>query len=200
MAKNIEINIKTSSGYETLYPENQCLKLSGGTMSGSLLLKGNPDSGNANEAVNLGYLNIIFPIGMIVIWSNTVIPLGWHICDGTNNTPDLRNRFVVCSGDEYNNGDTGGEKTHILTESEMPSHTHNMSSIFNSNYRYLIYEDGYSYTIGNSGTSGSMKNYLPKDSSVSFLGRDSILAETGGSQAHENRPPYYALYYIMRIA
>lgn len=200
MAKNIEINIKTSSGYETLYPENQCLKLSGGTMTGALLLKGNPDSGNDNEAINLGYLNTIFPIGMIVIWSNNVIPLGWHICDGTNNTPDLRNRFVVCSGDEYKNGDTGGEKTHTLSVSEMPSHTHNMDSSFSRNNNYLIYIDGYSYRIGNSGTSGSMKDYIPKDNSVSFNGGTSILDNTGGSQAHENRPPYYALYYIMRIS
>ena len=200
MAKNIEMNIKTSSGYETLYPENQCLKLSGGTMTGTLLLKGNPDSGDDNEAINLGYLNTIFPIGMIVIWSKTAIPSGWHICDGTNNTPDLRNRFVVCSGDEYNNGDTGGEKTHTLTVSEMPSHTHNMDSSFSNRSRYLIYIDGYSYTIGSSGTSGQMRDYLPKSSSVSFTGGSSILDDTGGSQAHENRPPYYALYYIMRIS
>lgn len=43
----------------------------------------------------------------------------WHLCDGTNGTPDLRNRFIY-GGDGKNNGATGGEATHKLTEAELP--------------------------------------------------------------------------------
>lgn len=67
MAKNIEINIKTSSGYETLYPENQCLKLSGGTVNGNLIVNGNttvngslvlPNSPiNGTDASNKNYVD-----------------------------------------------------------------------------------------------------------------------------------------------
>ncbi|GAH94439.1 unnamed protein product, partial [marine sediment metagenome] len=41
--------------------------------------------------------------GMILIWSGSVasIPGGWQICDGTNGTPDLRNKFIIGAGDTY---------------------------------------------------------------------------------------------------
>lgn len=67
MAKNIEINVKTNDGYETLYPENQCLKLSGGTVTGNLIVNGNttvngslilPNSPiNGTDASNKSYVD-----------------------------------------------------------------------------------------------------------------------------------------------
>lgn len=46
--------------------------------------------------------------GMIMLWygSEETIPSGWHLCDGTVNTPDLRNKFVIAAGDTYNPNDT----------------------------------------------------------------------------------------------
>lgn len=48
------------------------------------------------------------------MWSGAIvdIPAGWQICDGTNGTPDLRNRFVVGAGDSFDPDDTGGATTH----------------------------------------------------------------------------------------
>lgn len=46
----------------------------------------------------------------------------WHLCDGTNGTPDLRNRFIY-GGDGTNNGATGGEANHTLTKAELPEFT-----------------------------------------------------------------------------
>jgi len=42
-------------------------------------------------------------IGIICLWSGSVadIPAGWQLCNGTNSTPDLRNRFVIGAGDTY---------------------------------------------------------------------------------------------------
>lgn len=55
--------------------------------------------------------------GMILLWSGAIvdIPNGWHLCDGTESTPDLRNKFVVGAGDTYNLGDTGGSVNHNHT-------------------------------------------------------------------------------------
>ena len=40
------------------------------------------------------------------------IPYGWVLCDGTNGTPDLRDRFLVGAGDTYNKDDSGGSVNH----------------------------------------------------------------------------------------
>ena len=52
------------------------------------------------------------PKGGIIIWSGSVndIPAGWVLCDGSNGTPDLRDRFVLGAGNNYTVGATGGKK------------------------------------------------------------------------------------------
>lgn len=49
-----------------------------------------------------------------MLWYGTVasIPSGWHLCDGTAGTIDLRNKFIVCAGDSYNPADGGGAINH----------------------------------------------------------------------------------------
>ena len=128
------------------------------------------------------------PIGGIVIWSGSVasIPDGWALCDGlTHNgrkTPDLRGRFVPGAGGDYSVGKTGGEATHKLTVNEMPSHDHTYD--FKGADLNLAWKD-------------SNKFY---DASRHYShGNTGYTASTGGDKAHENRPPYYALCYIMRV-
>ncbi len=57
--------------------------------------------------------------GMIVMWSGTIasIPAGWTLCNGSNGTPDLRDRFIVGAGSGYAVGATGGSSVHTLTQS-----------------------------------------------------------------------------------
>ena len=52
--------------------------------------------------------------GIIAIWSGAVvdIPFGWHLCDGSSGTPDLRDKFVVGAGNSYAVGATGGSASH----------------------------------------------------------------------------------------
>ena len=69
------------------------------------------------------------PVGTIGIWSGTIatIPAGWQLCNGTNGTPDMRNRFAVAAGSTYNIGDTGGFAAISLTTTQMREHNHTLS-------------------------------------------------------------------------
>lgn len=141
-----------------------------------------------------------FPIGGIIIWSGaqTAIPSGWHLCDGTSGTPDLRNRFIVCAGSEYKVGDTGGSKQVTLTVEQLAEHKHEMvQPTFSQGSDYADYNiSTYPLRVrgGSSGDSWAIEvDYRP--SRELYLKMDTA----GGSQPHENRPPYYALCYIMKI-
>lgn len=52
--------------------------------------------------------------GMICLWYGLIaaIPTGYQLCNGTNGTPDLRNRFVIGAGGSYDPDDTGGNTQH----------------------------------------------------------------------------------------
>ena len=116
------------------------------------------------------------PTGGIIMWSGSIasIPSGWVLCNGTNATPDLRDRFIVGAGGSYSIGESGGEDAHTLTIDEMPSHTHTYSKP--------------------AGGAGSGEN----SGSIVAAGFPST-GSAGGNVAHENRPPYYSLAYIMKL-
>ena len=71
------------------------------------------------------------PGGIITMWSGSItdIPLGWALCDGSNGTPDLRDRFIVGAGGDYNVGNTGGANSVTLTVAQMPSHSHSSGTL-----------------------------------------------------------------------
>lgn len=58
--------------------------------------------------------------GMIVAYSGSEVPYGWLLCDGTNGTPDLRNRFIM-GARASDVGKTGGEASSQLTIENLPS-------------------------------------------------------------------------------
>jgi microcystin-dependent protein len=132
----------------------------------------------------------VIPLGGIITWSGSVnkIPHGWALCDGkvynARQTPDLRNRFIVGAGGDYSVGDAGGEAQHTLTVSEIPSHAHGISA--KTVGFALRYND-------------TAEAIAPNDSDKNNGGKALSQNGSGGSQAHENRPPYYALCYIMRV-
>ena len=68
------------------------------------------------------YSNIIFTQGMIIAWYGypNYIPKGWAICDGTNGTPDLRNRFMIGQSQEIPFNSIGGNSNIILSKSNLP--------------------------------------------------------------------------------
>jgi microcystin-dependent protein len=66
----------------------------------------------------------------IIMWYGDIsnIPQGWALCDGLQDTPDLRDKFVVGAGDEYIENSTGGAETVMLASPNIPKHSHSSSS------------------------------------------------------------------------
>lgn len=117
------------------------------------------------------------PSGIITFWSgaSNAIPDGWALCNGQNGTPDLRDRFVVGAGNQYSVGNKGGAEAVTLTVEQMPAHSHGC----------LVKTSNVGWTECISPTTEATAGTLST-------------TKTGDGQAHENRPPYYALCYIMK--
>ena len=135
----------------------------------------------------------LVPRGLISMWSGSLIPNGWYLCDGTNGTPDLRNRFIVGSGSEYSIGDVGGKKTHVLTVAEMPSHTHEcLEAQVKKTFTASVAQ-----SKGSDPMSGDLSKYT-SNYTIDMGVHSHEIEYSGSGQAHENRPPYYALAFIMK--
>ena len=159
-------------------------------------------------------LNI--PSGIIVAWSGSSdnVPEGWHICDGTEGTPDLQGKFILGSSTSHEVGSSGGEETHTLTTDEMPSHTHsvntsNLSIRSGGAHTHKLYADSGSPAsdrhdivsgVGNGNAYFGLNPFTGTDGTHTHTISGSMSNKnTGGDQAHNNMPPYYTLCYIMKL-
>lgn len=159
------------------------------------------------------------PIGAIVMWSNyngAEIPAGWQLCDGGGNPPrpNLLDQFIVGAGLNYKIGDTGGTNKVGLLTSEIPSHSH---SIQDPQHSHSYTDPKHSHQtrapLGEVGRgSGSQENadddyaqVTSTQSTVNIVIQQASTGITGtqltgGGGEHENRPPYYALAFIIRTS
>ena len=167
-------------------------------------------------------MQAMLPAGVITMWSGSIlsIPSGWVLCDGTNATPDLRNRFIVGAGDDYSVADNGGEAHTTLTSAELPGHTHTGTTDLDGGHSHFVANGdtvnattsplSSSTTIGKNGSQASTSfNYLIGGTATAatqgLTSEESdhthtfTTASTGDGDAFENRPPYYALAYIMKV-
>lgn len=153
-------------------------------------------------------LTNLMPSGAIILWSGAAnaIPTGFVLCDGTNSTPDLRDRFVVGAGSTYAVGATGGAASVTLTEANMPAHSHTATVTdgghsHTTSGRLVDSYDGGSddYVMADLTTTGSTDDTQQTSTTNSATTGISVaISSTGSGSAHENRPPYYALCYIMK--
>lgn len=115
--------------------------------------------------------------------------------------PDLRGRFVVGYHDSDNDyksmGVAGGEKKHRLSSDEMPEHSHRFKDYYypeKGNYKNVVDQPRDFLNInGNVGSAGTDTD----NDALLYYFHDTN--KMGGGAAHENRPPYYVLAYIMRL-
>jgi hypothetical protein len=142
----------------------------------------------------------VFPSGGIIIWSGSSasIPSGWVLCNGSNSTPDLRDRFVVGAGSTYAVGDTGGSANAIVV-----SHTHTATStVTDPGHTHLIPNTRAGSPNGGSsfiaGATSSPANTDNTGSNTTGITVSTTNASAGSSGTNANLPPYYALCYIMK--
>lgn len=158
--------------------------------------------------VRESYEPVSVPIGGIIMWSGTAsdIPAGWHLCDGSNGTPDLRNRFVMGAGGSYSVGSTGGSNTHTMTIQEMPSHSHSSGSL----QLYVHSTNADSGVIRNPAGVDILMNRYSENVHVRNLANANTfdvanppiygsVNYTGNGSAFNILNPYYVLAFIMLV-
>jgi hypothetical protein len=169
------------------------------TGTGSMVLSASPTftgtplattasvSTDNTQIATTAFVRDIIPAGIISMWSGSIasIPTGWLLCDGTNSTPDLRNRFIVGAGSTYAVAATGGTADAVVV-----AHTHSVT------------DPGHFHSVNAGGTAS---NQLVSGGTVNLAGSNTASAVTGisiqsagTSGTNQNLPPYYALAYIMK--
>jgi hypothetical protein len=149
------------------------------------------------------------PAGAILLWNGSVgsIPAGWYLCNGSNGTPDLRDRFVVGAGSSYAVNATGGTADAVVVSHSHsagvsdPQHSHQTGVIpsgdESSGYG-LTKTGGFVNRVMVTSDSGGFNSNSGKSTSNASTGISVSISSTGSSGTNANLPPYYALCYIMK--
>ena len=178
-------------------------------------LTGTPTAPTASAATNTTQIATTafvlansIPSGLISMWSGTIatIPTGWVLCNGSNSTPDLRNKFVIGAhtdsvGVAYStvtgsNTQTGGTKDAIVV-----SHTHTATSTVTDPGHVHTFTN---YSISNGGATtpvianSNVTATVSTNSAVTGISVATTNSTEGSSGTNQNLPPYYALAFIMK--
>ena len=183
-----------------------------GTLDTSVTQKINTAQNTIMEAAKA-----LVPVGAILPYAGANAPTGWILCNGqllNRNTyqklfqvlgtsygntqndnfrvPDLRNRFIAGAGGNYAIGATGGSDAVTLSVQNLPAHTHDIGGKSGT-----AASDGVGMYTSNL-SSGPAWQALSTRETGSQSGLQA--KPTGGNQAHENRPPYMAMNYIIKAS
>ena len=166
----------------------------------------------------INLLDIIYPIGSFYFSSVNNSPSS--IIGGT--WEKIEGRFLLASGENYISGTTGGEATHTLSASQMPSHSHTVNSHSHStphhshpfsksrasNYNFGLYSKwDVSVSVNGSFAGNVLTSAGAQNSEALGYGGGGTTGNAspgttsaGGGQAHNNMPPYLAVYIWHRIS
>lgn len=189
-----------------------------------------PNVTGAVTATHTTLNSTIVPSGGIIIWSGaeSAIPTGWVLCNGSNSTPDLRDKFVMGAGTTAVNT-AGGTNSLTIAEANLPSHTHaiSLTSGAGGSHTHTISSDGahtHSFDVsgspgadsnsfdvdghnnGNTGGDSASKTTSSSGAHTHTIGSESshthaisgTSAATGSGTAIDNRPAFFTLCYIMK--
>lgn len=158
--------------------------------NGDLILQiGDDASGKGIDRSEVLNFNDIYPVGSIYMSVNSVNPS--TLFGGT--WEQIKDTFLLSSGNNYGLGDTGGSATVTLTKDQMPVHTHIQnahSHTIGSLVRYDISGKGVA-AVGDG--YGNSHNYKTGNTTATNQ-------NAGGGQAHNNMPPYLVVNVWKRIA
>lgn len=171
-----DINTKANLDASNLSGENVTSwsnKLGIEAVTTELESRAKSDASNLTNENVASWANKFFPVGSIYMSVDSTSPASF--LGGT--WEQIKDTFLLGAGDTYTNGVTGGEATHTLTVDEMPSHTHN-TPVTSGSYTTM---------------DGSGNTWVP-------IYNNSNVGYTGGGQAHNNMPPYLAVYMWKRTA
>jgi len=142
------------------------------------------------------------PSGLIAMWSGSIgsIPSGWYLCDGSNGTPNLTDRFIVGAGSTYAVNATGGATTASLTSTNLPAHTHT-ATVTDPGHTHTITPTIYTTGSAARGTGTGDSNAATLSTATTGI---SVAVSGGGSggasgTAFSILPTYYALAYIQKV-
>lgn len=155
-----------------------------------------------NSIIGQAVANAVYPVGAIYLSINNTNPSTLF----GGQWEQLKDKFLLGCGDTYQNGATGGEASHTLTSTEMPSHTHSASTNSTGGHRHTF--KGWWTTKGD-GTTACACVARTEQSDPAEYGSFATAGEhshtvtinnTGDGQAHNNMPPYLAVYMWKRIS
>lgn len=149
-------------------------------------------------------LPTVIPSGVIVMWSGTLgtIPAGWSLCDGTGETPDLRDKFIYGCSDGEDPGGTGGAATHThavgtLSAEGAAAHTHSVNPPA-TNTGEMSFHGTCSTECTTTGNNNEHNHSVNIAAFNSVAGGAHTHTISGASAAGSTLPPYFKLAFIMK--
>lgn len=170
------------------------------TVTGALSVSGTATLGG----LTIGSVtNAHVPAGVIVMWSGSVasIPTGWLLCDGTNSTPDLRDRFIIGARQD----DSGTAKTNVTGSLTVSGGSKDAVNVSHS-HTASVTDPGHNHSTTVYGTNAG-SSFAEADRATGTGSRTASTETTGitvgistegSSGTNANLPPYYALAFIMK--
>ena len=152
------------------------------------------------------------PSGTIVMYNQYSAPTGWSLCDGTNGTPDLRDKFIVGAsggpGDAHSYPGLSLFAPGGFRDVFIPQHTHSVTIAsgggHNHTYNTRPLQDLRSYGDADTNTASQSYSAATTTGTGNHTHTGTAANNTGGAaitneqRSNRNLPPYIALTFIIK--